>query len=235
MVVRNLDGAILIGAECMRHNLRDLFPRNAWHELLKDEFEDESFKKLEDQYYVDYDQLFPSHHDIFRIFRLIHPKKVRVVILGQDPYPTGNKANGIAFSVNDGEKIPPSLRNIFQEAGIKFPTNGNLLQWVEQGVLLLNSALTVRQGEAGSHLEYWQPFTDAVIGAIAQYNPIFVLWGKHAQSKEPLTGRCVTLKAAHPSRYSAHKGFFGCDHFKTINALLTLSGKTVIDWSKGIE
>lgn len=233
----------MIGAPSMKKtdiakesfNLQGLFPKNEWWPLIKQELGGQAFKRLEDQIYVDYHQLSPSPSNIFRAFELIQPKEVRVVIIGQDPYQTPQKANGLAFSVCNGVKIPPSLRNILKEAGVANPIHGDLISWVQQGVLLINSALTTRIGEAGAHLEYWQPFTDSIISAIIkEVDPIFLLWGKHAQSKEALTQHCWALKAAHPSRYSAHRGFFGCEHFRTVNALLKARGQEPIDWGRGI-
>ncbi len=169
--------------------------------------------------------------------------QVRVVILGQDPYHGAGQAHGLAFSVQPGVKVPPSLVNIYKELesdlGLKRPTHGNLTHWAKQGVLLLNNALTVEATKAGSHQKRgWEQFTDAVIAAVAdQGRPtVFLLWGSHAQKKAAripalTTGPHLVLQAPHPSPLSAYTGFFGCRHFSQANAFLEAHGRGVIDWS----
>lgn len=167
---------------------------------------------------------------------------VKVVILGQDPYHGPGQAHGLAFSVPDGVRIPPSLVNIGKELesdlGLPRPTHGNLAHWAEQGVLLLNNALTVEAGQAGSHQNRgWEDFTDAAIAAVAARDvpSVFLLWGSHAQKKAARVpalaqGPHLVLKAPHPSPLSAYAGFFGCRHFSQTNAFLESHGRTPIDW-----
>ncbi len=167
---------------------------------------------------------------------------VRVVILGQDPYHGPGQAHGLAFSVQDGVKVPPSLVNIFKELasdlGLPRPANGNLSGWARQGVLLLNNALTVEAGQAGSHQQRgWEPFTDAAVAAVARRAEpaVFLLWGSHAQAKaarvrELQSGPHLVLHAPHPSPLSAHRGFLGCRHFSQANAFLEAHGRAAIDW-----
>jgi uracil-DNA glycosylase len=169
--------------------------------------------------------------------------RVKVVILGQDPYHGAGQAHGLAFSVPDGVKVPPSLANIYKELAddlaVAPPRSGNLANWARQGVLLLNNALTVEEGRAGSHqLLGWEPITDAVIGAVAaRPEPtVFMLWGSHARKKAGRVpglgdGRHLVLTAPHPSPLSAHSGFFGCRHFSKANAFLEANGRGAIDWS----
>ena len=167
---------------------------------------------------------------------------VKVVILGQDPYHGAGQAHGLAFSVCKGVKVPPSLVNIHKELasdlGLPRPTHGNLDRWAEQGVLLLNNALTVEAGQAGSHQKRgWEPFTDAAVAAVARQDRpcVFMLWGSHAQKKaaripELENGRHLVLKAPHPSPLSARAGFLGCRHFSLANAFLEAQGRGAIDW-----
>ena len=165
---------------------------------------------------------------------------VRVVILGQDPYHGPGQAQGLSFSVADGVKFPPSLRNIFkelqQDLGLPVPHHGNLTHWAEQGVLLLNASLTVRANEPMSHSRIgWAEFTDAAIRKVSEQrkNVVFLLWGKFAQEKQPLIDETqhLVLKAAHPSPLSAHNGFFGCRHFSKTNEYLVRNGIDPVDWS----
>lgn len=168
--------------------------------------------------------------------------RVRVVILGQDPYHGPGQAHGLAFSVQDGVKVPPSLANIFKELGsdlgLPHPATGNLSAWARQGVLLLNNALTVERGKPGSHQKRgWVPFTDAVVAAVAHRSEpaVFLLWGKPAQDKAERAGgllgaRHLVLRAPHPSPLSAYKGFLGCRHFSQANAFLEAQGRGAIDW-----
>lgn len=176
-------------------------------------------------------QIYPKPQDVFAAFSLTSFNDVRVVILGQDPYHGPNQAHGLAFSVQDGVKIPPSLRNIFKELNQQ-PAHGNLTKWAQQGVLLLNTTLTVREGSPASHTgKGWERFTDAVIATLSSHKEglVFMLWGKHAQSKSPLINfnKHTILKAPHPSPLSASKGFFGSNHFQIANEVLSNS----IDWS----
>jgi uracil-DNA glycosylase len=184
--------------------------------------------------------IFPPGSLIFNAFNTTPFDKVSVVIIGQDPYHGEGQAHGLSFSVPTGVKPPPSLMNIFKEIesdlGIKMSREyGNLTKWAQQGVLLLNAALTVRSGEPFSHAKLgWADFTDAVIQKISEEkeNIIFLLWGKFAQEKLILIdqNRHYILKAAHPSPFSADKGFFGCKHFSKTNELLMKNGKAPIDW-----
>ncbi|CAH6418385.1 Uracil-DNA glycosylase [uncultured virus] len=181
----------------------------------------------------------PDSADVFRAFELTPLKEVRVVIVGQDPYHTVRKAgpiaDGLAFSVRPGVGLPPSLRNIFMEVKAEypsfvFPQSGSLIKWAQQGVLLLNMSLTTRPGTAGAHKTLWATFMNKVLASIVAANPdcIYVLWGKEAQKLERgLPAGSRVLKAAHPSPYSADSGFFGCNHFRLINAYLK---DRPIDW-----
>lgn len=182
--------------------------------------------------------IYPAKKDWFRALEWLAPEQVNVVILGQDPYHGAGEAHGLAFSVPDGIKIPPSLRNIWQELardlGINPPQHGNLTGWAKQGVLLLNTSLTVAADKAGSHAQKgWEGLTDEIILHLAQSQAgiVFILWGAHAQKKAHLIGaqHCV-LRSVHPSPLSAYRGFFGCGHFSAVNAYLQQQGKKEIDW-----
>ena len=184
--------------------------------------------------------IFPKGGEWFRALDLTPLNKVRVVILGQDPYHGPGQAHGLCFSVRPGVRPPPSLLNIFKELesdlGILRPSHGFLEHWAQQGVLLLNSVLTVESGLAASHKDKgWERFTDAVIRLVAaQPQPIvFLLWGSYAQKKAAFVdpSRHLILKAAHPSPLSAHNGFLGCKHFSQANAFLEAKGQPAIDWS----
>jgi uracil-DNA glycosylase len=184
--------------------------------------------------------IFPKGGEWFRALDLTPLNKVRVVILGQDPYHGPGQAHGLCFSVRPGVRPPPSLLNIFKELesdlGIARPNHGFLEHWAQQGVLLLNSVLTVENGLAASHKDKgWERFTDAVIRLVAaQSQPIvFLLWGSYAQKKAAFvdTSRHLVLKAAHPSPLSAHNGFLGCRHFSQTNAFLQAKDQAAIDWS----
>ena len=183
--------------------------------------------------------IYPPADEIFNAFHFTPLSKVKVVILGQDPYHNVNQAHGLCFSVRPGQEIPPSLVNIYRELhddlGCFIPNNGYLKKWADQGVLLLNTVLTVRAHQANSHQgRGWEQFTDAVIEAVnAQDRPIvFLLWGRPAQTKaEMLTNpKHLILKAPHPSPLSASRGFFGCRHFSKANAFLKEHGAEPIDW-----
>ncbi len=187
-------------------------------------------------------EVYPKTADIFRAFHLTPFRSTRVVLLGQDPYHGAGEAHGLCFSVPAGQRHPPSLRNIFKELqrdlGMPVPLFGDLSGWARQGVLMLNTSLTVRKGQAGSHQHLgWERFTDAVISTLsANGEPgiIFLLWGAHAAKKESLIDpqRHHVLKAPHPSPLSAYKGFLGCGHFSRVNELLLEQGRTPIDWNR---
>ncbi|KGQ55578.1 uracil-DNA glycosylase [Gallibacterium anatis] len=185
--------------------------------------------------------IYPPKADVFNAFRYTEFDQVKVVILGQDPYHGPNQAHGLAFSVRPNVQIPPSLQNIYKElsqdiAGFQIPNHGYLVNWAQQGVLLLNTVLTVEQGKAHSHANFgWETFTDHVIATLNQHTQglVFLLWGSHAQKKGQFIDRqkhCV-LTAPHPSPLSAHRGFFGCHHFSSTNQYLIQQGKTPINWS----
>ncbi len=184
-------------------------------------------------------KVYPAGQDVFNALRYTPYERVRVVIIGQDPYHDENQAHGLAFSVRPGVAAPPSLLNIFKElqADVEFrtPNNGCLIPWAEQGVLLLNAVLTVRAHQANSHQgKGWEQFTDAVLHAVnaSPARVIFLLWGSYAQRKAEWidTGRHLVLKAPHPSPLSASRGFFGCKHFSKTNAALAAAGQPPIDW-----
>ncbi len=214
---------------------------NDWDEILKDEFEKEYYKKLRKFLIKEYKTrvIYPKMENIFSALKLTSYKDTKVLILGQDPYHGPNQAHGLAFSVNPGIKIPPSLLNMYKELkaelGLEIPNNGYLIPWTEQGVLLLNTVLTVRAGEANSHFGMgWEIFTDNVIKHLNDREDpvIFVLWGNNARKKKSyITNKQhFILEGPHPSPLSASRGFFGCDHFKKINEILRNIGKKEIDW-----
>lgn len=185
--------------------------------------------------------IYPPESEVFNAFRYTEFHQVKVVLLGQDPYHGPDQAHGLSFSVRPGVKIPPSLRNMYKElaqdiSGFVIPTHGYLKEWADQGVLLLNTVLTVEQGKAHSHAKNtgWERFTDAVIEAINQHSEgvVFLLWGAHAQKKGRMidTSRHTVLTAAHPSPLSAYRGFFGCQHFSKTNHILLSQGRQPIDW-----
>jgi uracil-DNA glycosylase len=184
--------------------------------------------------------IYPPGGLIFNAFNTTPFDKVKIVLLGQDPYHGPGQAHGLSFSVQKGIPPPPSLINIFKELnndiGMAIPSHGNLTHWAEQGVLLLNASLTVRANEPMSHAKIgWAEFTDAVIGKISaeKKNTVFLLWGKFAQEKQVLVDetRHLVLKAAHPSPFSADRGFFGCKHFSKANAWLMSKGIDPVDWA----
>ena len=185
-------------------------------------------------------EIFPPSAQRFAALELTTPEQVRVVILGQDPYHGVGQAMGLSFSVPKTERIPPSLKNIYREIAddmsLSPPTHGDLSAWAQQGVLLLNSSLSVRAGKAGSHAKLgWHGITDAIIKKLSDQNlPIsFLLWGNHAIGKEPLidAAQHLILTAAHPSPLSAYRGFLGCRHFSATNQWLKEKGRTEIDWT----
>ena len=183
-------------------------------------------------------KVFPPHANIFRAFDMCSPQDVRVVILGQDPYHTPGVADGLAFSSSNENSIPPSLRNIFKEIGQEYgtcPIIPDLTGWAKQGVLLLNATLTVEAGKANSHVAFgWHEFTDAVIRALSEKEEhiAFLLWGNYARQKSALINgsKHLILESAHPSPLSAHRGFFGNDHFKMANEYLAMKGRGSVDW-----
>lgn len=187
-------------------------------------------------------RVFPPAGTRLRAFELTPLDEVRVVILGQDPYHGAGQAHGLAFSVMDGVRVPPSLKNIYKElatdCGVTAPVHGNLEHWARQGVLLLNNALTVEEGRAGSHQgKGWEEITDAAVAAVATKKEpcVFLLWGSHARKKAMnvrglVDGHHLVLTAPHPSPLSAHAGFFGCRHFSKANAFLKEHGRGTIDW-----
>ena len=216
---------------------------NDWDALLAEEFEKDYYRKLEaflTEEYANY-TVYPPRGDIFNALRAASYADTKVVILGQDPYHEPGQANGLAFSVKPGVKLPPSLRNILTElqadCGVTPTESGDLTAWARQGVFLLNSSLSVEAGKAASHQAFgWQTFTDAAVRAVAALpQPVaFVLWGGHAQKKAALAADSpyprLVLQAPHPSPLSAYRGFFGSRPFSKINAFLEASGSRAIDW-----
>ena len=212
-----------------------------WGEILKEEFDKPYFQHLVSFVKQEYNQatIYPPGSEIFRAFDECPLSQVRVVIVGQDPYHGADQANGLCFSVRNGVPIPPSLSNIFKELSRDFDTptskDGDLVRWSRQGVLLLNATLTVRASSPGSHQNQgWETFTDAVIRTLAQQKThlVFILWGSYAQKKGSFIDRQrhLVLEAAHPSPFSAHKGFFGCGHFSKANAYLQSNGHAPVQW-----
>lgn len=209
---------------------------NDWDELLKEEFEKDYYLNLRKFLIEEYKtrQIFPNMHNIYEALKHTSYKDTKVLILGQDPYHGDNQAHGLAFSVQPQVKTPPSLLNMYKELkddlGCFIPNNGYLMPWADQGVLLLNTALTVRAHEANSHKNKgWEIFTDRVISILSEREDpvIFVLWGSNARKKVELidTSKHYILEAPHPSPLSASKGFFGCKHFSKINEILKKLGK----------
>ena len=212
-----------------------------WKEVLAPEFEKDYFIKLTDFVRHEYQTtvVYPPGKLIFNAFNLCPYPKVKVVIIGQDPYHGPGQAHGLCFSVNDGIPFPPSLQNIFKEIhddlGTPMPSTGNLTRWAEQGVLLLNATLTVRAHQAGSHQRQgWEEFTDAAIRALAENREhlVFILWGSYAQKKGAFIDRNkhLVLTSVHPSPLSAYNGFFGNKHFSRTNEYLIQHGETPIQW-----
>lgn len=214
---------------------------NDWDQILDGEFEKEYYQKLRKFIAYEYrtQTVYPDMYDIFNALKYTPYQKVKVVILGQDPYHGPNQAHGLCFSVKKGITPPPSLQNIFQELhhdlGCTIPNHGELTKWTKEGVLLLNTVLTVRRGQANSHSgKGWEILTDEIISKLnARKEPIvFLLWGKNAKAKTALiqNPQHLILSCSHPSPYSADYGFFGCRHFSKANAFLKEHGKTPIDW-----
>lgn len=215
---------------------------DSWRDVLAGELDRDYFRELLD--FLDLEErsghlVYPSRGQIFNAYNHTPFDRVKVVILGQDPYIGPGQAHGLAFSVEQG-KLPPTLKNIFRElhqdiSGFRIPGHGNLTDWTEQGVFLLNTVLTVRAGSSLSHQNRgWERFTDRTMGELSQRREglVFLLWGRNAQSKEGLidASRHVILKAPHPSPLSARTGFFGCRHFSRVNEILAERGLTPIDW-----
>lgn len=214
---------------------------SSWQEHLQTEFDKPYFENLITFVKQEYAQhtVYPPGKLIFNAFNLCPFNKVKVVLIGQDPYHEPGQAHGLCFSVNDGVQFPPSLRNIFQEIqtdiGTPVPQSGNLTRWAEQGVLLLNATLTVREHAAGSHQKHgWEEFTDSVIRVLSEEREgiVFILWGSYAQSKAQLidSSKHFILKSAHPSPLSAYRGFFGNHHFSLANMYLQKRGESPINW-----
>ncbi|MCU9809333.1 uracil-DNA glycosylase [Paraclostridium bifermentans] len=214
---------------------------NDWDEILKGEFEKPYYLKLREFLKEEYKNniIYPDMHDIFNALKYTSYKDTKVLILGQDPYHGEKQAHGLAFSVKPGVKTPPSLLNMYKELNSEFecfiPNNGFLVPWTKQGILLLNTALTVRAHEANSHKgKGWETFTDHIIETLnlRQDPVIFVLWGNNARSKKKLidTNRHYIIESAHPSPLSASRGFFGSKPFSQVNDILIKLGKEPIDW-----
>ena len=219
----------------------DVKIEQSWKEQLSSEFEKDYFKQLTAFVRQEYQQstVYPAGSHIFSAFEHCPFDKVKVVILGQDPYHEPGQAHGLCFSVKDGVRFPPSLINIFKEIESDLqkpvPKSGNLMRWADQGVLLLNATLTVRAHQAGSHQNKgWETFTDAVIHRLAESRGhiVYILWGSYAQKKGAFIdkNRNLVLASAHPSPLSAHRGFFGNKHFSKTNDYLIVSGQTPIEW-----
>lgn len=214
---------------------------NDWNEVLKGEFEADYYKRLRDFLKQEYQNeiIYPSMFDIFNALKATAYSDVKVVIIGQDPYHRPSQAHGMCFSVKKGVPLPPSLKNIYKEIsddlGVQMSDSGYLMPWAEQGVLLLNTILTVREGRPMSHGgQGWETFTDAVLKKLNEREKpmIFLLWGSPARKKASLitNKRHVILEAPHPSPLSAYYGFFGCKHFSKVNEILKSWGEKPINW-----
>ena len=212
---------------------------NGWSKYLDLDQFDTLFSKVDEAYKTSV--VYPPKEDLFSAFELTSPEQVRVVILGQDPYHEPGQAHGLAFSVREGVKLPPSLVNIYKEresdVGVPMSKSGDLTSWAKQGVLLLNTVLTVEHGKANSHKDYgWQTFTDHVVERLAELpQPIaFVLWGAQAQKKVAVAANSqyprLVLQSPHPSPLSSYRGFFGSKPFSQINAFLQSHGENAIQW-----
>ena len=212
-----------------------------WRDLIKEEFKKPYYKELMSFLKTEYEQniIYPPKENIFEAINLTPYKDVKVVILGQDPYQTPNFAHGLSFSVNIGVTIPRSLNNIYKELNSDLncyiPNHGNLTKWAKQGVLLLNSSLTVRKGESNSHQgKGWEIFTDKIISLLNEKETpiVFLLWGRNARNKKDLitNHKHLILESPHPSPFSANSGFFGSKPFSKTNQFLSKHGQTQIDW-----
>ena len=215
---------------------------NSWDDILADEFNKEYYLKLREflKYEYSHYKIYPNMYDIFNSLKYTDYHDVRAVILGQDPYHGAGQAHGLCFSVKEGVTPPPSLKNIFKEMqtdlGLAPPISGELTKWTQQGVLLMNAVLTVREGQANSHKgKGWELLTDAVIKKLNERDkPIaFILWGGNARAKKALITNPIhgIFESAHPSPLSAYNGFFGCRHFSKVNEFLINNGMDPIDWS----
>ncbi|WLD93252.1 uracil-DNA glycosylase [Alkalihalobacillus sp. AL-G] len=215
--------------------------QNDWQDVLKQEFEKPYYRSLLEQLKEEYktDKVYPDINDIFNALNYTPYKEAKVVILGQDPYHGPGQAHGLSFSVQPGVKHPPSLRNIFKELkddlGHDIPDHGSLVQWAKQGVLLLNTVLTVKERQPNSHKGLgWEMFTNTVIKQLNRRSTpvVFILWGRHAQQKEELitNNDHFILKSPHPSPFSANRGFFGSRPFSRANLFLKKNGLDEIDW-----
>jgi len=213
----------------------------SWRDVLRNETTQAYFAQLSEFVARERNEfnVFPSEDNVFATLQLTAPHDVRVVIVGQDPYHGAGQAHGLSFSVQHGARIPPSLRNIYAELhtdlAVPVPENGNLEAWAKQGVLLLNTSLTVREGEAGSHSGHgWETFTDAIISYLGsqQQHTVFVLWGAHASKKSSLIHQHHTvITSVHPSPLSAHRGFFGSRPFSQVNRALSDHHQLAINWA----
>ncbi len=215
---------------------------NDWDELLESEFQKDYYLQIRQFLKSEYSTrvIYPSMHDIFNALKYTPFSETKVVILGQDPYHEPRQAHGLAFSVQEGVKVPPSLVNIYKELyddiGMEIPSHGDLSSWAKQGVLLLNATLTVRQGQANSHQKIgWATFTDNIIKLLNQSQKpiVFLLWGGNARSKKAFitSKHHLVLESVHPSPLSAYNGFFGCRHFSRANEFLKSTGQAPIDWN----
>ncbi|MFK7917717.1 MAG: uracil-DNA glycosylase [Ilumatobacter sp.] len=217
-----------------------------WNPVLRGEFDKPYWAELQSFVATERQQhtVYPPHDDVFQALHATPLGDVRIVILGQDPYHGPRQAHGLAFSVQHGQRIPPSLRNIHTEllsdVGVPTPDHGNLMAWARQGVLLLNTSLTVRAGQAGSHSgRGWEMFTDRVIETVAAEprHTVFLLWGNHARKKRELIIAAsgddahTIIESPHPSPFAAHKGFFGSRPFSRANDALTTAGRPAVDWT----
>tara|TARA_B110000977_G_scaffold101422_1_gene132901 strand:- start:833 stop:1801 length:969 start_codon:yes stop_codon:yes gene_type:complete len=224
-------------------NLDSLLVETTWRAILEAEFKKAYMQNLKDFLLREWrgvPKVFPAPGNIFRAFNTCPMERVKVVILGQDPYHDTGQAMGLSFSVPRGWKVPSSLSNIFKELGSDLgctkPTHGDLDKWATQGVLMLNASLTVQAHKANSHSKKgWETFTDAAVKSLAANREglVWMLWGKNAQEKEKLIDRTkghLVLKSPHPSGLSAHRGFYGCKHFSQANAFIESKGGTAIDW-----
>ncbi len=220
----------------------DVNIEESWKKVLRDEFEKEYFQKLSNDVkamYLEGKTVYPLPQNIFNAFDLFPIEKVKVLIIGQDPYHGKGQAHGLSFSVQDGVTTPPSLQNIYKElkedVGKDIPSSGDLTNWAKQGVLLLNANLTVNAGQPGSHQKLgWETFTDEVIKKISdeKEHVVFLLWGNFARAKASLIDerKHLILEAPHPSPFSARSGFFGCKHFSRTNEYLKQIGQKEIEW-----
>ena len=218
---------------------------NDWDEVLKNEFSSEYYQNLREFLKSEYSQrkIYPPMNDIYNALRYTSYKDTKVVILGQDPYHGEGQAHGLCFSVKEGVKFPPSLQNIFKELnseyGMPIPKSGELTGWAKQGVLLLNTTLTVREGQPQSHKgKGWEILTDKIVSYINEKDSpvVFILWGSNARAKKSLITNPLhlVLECAHPSPLSAYAGFFGCNHFVLANDFLSKNNFSEINWAKTV-